>query len=182
MTQSYIFTHRLLNYSPARSLGHGRGHHAVWVRLIDDLCCVGTCVCVRVCRRVCTDIMRFGSDLLMTCVVLVRMFVCVCVHACVYVSLWDHPAMISLRKERWSRLVDFPQCAFGLQFQKLTTFMYSSDLEHLLQPLGHMRCTHNHKVKASAHRESPRPNRAKVPFYAGRARLSFRTVRIQPDI
>ena len=66
-----------------------------------------------------------------------------------HASLWDHPAMISLRKERWSRLVDFPQCAFGFQFQKLTTFMYSSDLEHLLQPLGHMRCTHNHKVKAS---------------------------------
>ena len=66
-----------------------------------------------------------------------------------HASLWDHPAMISLRKERWSRLVDFPQCAFGLQFQKLTTFMYSSDLEHLLQPLGHKRCTHNHMVKAS---------------------------------
>jgi hypothetical protein len=45
-----------------------------------------------------------------------------------HASLWDHPAMISLRKERWSRLVDFPQCAFGFQFQKLTTFMYPDEL------------------------------------------------------
>ena len=66
-----------------------------------------------------------------------------------HASLWDHPAMIALRKERWSRLVDFPQCAFGSQFQKLTTFMYSGDLEHILQPLGHKKCNHHHAVKAS---------------------------------
>ena len=45
-------------------------------------------------------------------------------------------------------------------------------------PIGKVRTT----IKSPLpHRESPGPNRAKVPFYTGRVRLSFRTVRIRPD-
>ena len=62
-------------------------------------------------------------------------------------SLWMHPAVSELLGERWTRVVDFPQCALGGAFQKFTTLAYSVDLEPGLRPLAALRCTHDRHVR-----------------------------------
>ena len=59
-----------------------------------------------------------------------------------HASLWMHPAVSALLKERWCRTVDFPQCSLGSDFQKFTTLAYSVDLEAGMRPFAALRCTH----------------------------------------
>ena len=78
-----------------------------------------------------------------------------------HASLWMHSEMKPLCEERWTREVTFPQCALGNeQFQKMTTLLYSCELEPSLRPLGELRCTHAvHASQAAGERaaESQQP-------------------------
>ena len=67
-----------------------------------------------------------------------------------HASLWMHPLVVGLMSERWVRSVTFPQCALSGDFQKWTTLIYSIDLHHMLEPLGHLKCTHTRHAKQAA--------------------------------
>ena len=59
-----------------------------------------------------------------------------------HASLWDMPCVMRWRALARARSVDLAQCAFGGEFQKLTTLLYSPDLHGALASLEHAVCTH----------------------------------------
>ena len=67
-----------------------------------------------------------------------------------HASLWCHPVIMRLMDEPWANMVTFPQCALSGDYQKWTSLLYSSDLHRLMEPLGHLRCTHTRHRKQAA--------------------------------
>ena len=66
-----------------------------------------------------------------------------------HAPLWVYPPIVSLRKATEGRSVTFPQCAFGAEWQKFTTLMYSPGFEAWLGPLSALRCPHFTHAKAA---------------------------------
>ena len=55
--------------------------------------------------------------------------------------LWLLPCMLALRLELGLKSVDFPMCAFGSPYQKLTTLWYTAELDEHMRPFRDASCT-----------------------------------------
>ena len=66
-----------------------------------------------------------------------------------HAPLWVYPPVVALRKATDGRAATFPQCAFGADWQKFTTLVYSPGLEKWLGPLTNLRCPHSSHAKAA---------------------------------
>ena len=62
-----------------------------------------------------------------------------------HAPIWLMPDIMRLSKFASCRYATFPLCAFGVDYEKPTTFMYTPGLAKHLQDLGDLRCTHDHK-------------------------------------
>ena len=67
-----------------------------------------------------------------------------------HAPLWLMPDIIRLSKFASCRFSTFPMCAFGVNYEKPTTLMYTPGLSKSLQDLDALRCTHNHKHDGKA--------------------------------
>ena len=62
-----------------------------------------------------------------------------------HAPLWLMPDIISLSKHAVCKFATFPFCAFGVDYPKQTTLMYSRGLSRGLQDLDLLRCEHGNK-------------------------------------
>ena len=67
-----------------------------------------------------------------------------------HAPLWLMPDIISLSTFASCRYATFPMCAFGVNYEKPTTLMYTPGLSKHLQDLDLLRCTHKHKHDGKA--------------------------------
>ena len=56
-----------------------------------------------------------------------------------HAPIWLMPDVLALRKHASCRLVTFPMCAFGVNYEKPTTIMYTPGLARHLEDLGKLR-------------------------------------------
>jgi len=61
-----------------------------------------------------------------------------------HAPLWLMPEVIAFKEHAGCREVTFPQCAFGAVYRKMTTFLLTPALGHLLGDLNDLRCNHTH--------------------------------------
>jgi len=74
---------------------------------------------------------------------------------CGHAPLWLMPEGISFKSYANCRAVTFPQCAFGAAFKKMTTFLLTPALGHILGDLNGLRCTHtHHEQRAGGERDA----------------------------
>ena len=62
-----------------------------------------------------------------------------------HAPLWLMPDIINLSKHAVCKFATFPFCAFGVDYPKQTTLMYSRGLSRGLQDLDLLRCEHGNK-------------------------------------
>ena len=67
-----------------------------------------------------------------------------------HAPLWLMPDILRLSKFASCRFATFPLCAFGVNYEKPTTLMYTPGLSKHLQDLNSLRCTHGHKHDGKA--------------------------------
>ena len=67
-----------------------------------------------------------------------------------HAPLWLMPDILRLSKFASCRYSTFPMCAFGVDYEKPTTFMYTPGLAKHLQDLDTLRCTHGNKHSGKA--------------------------------
>ena len=66
-----------------------------------------------------------------------------------HASLWDMPCVTSWREACGARSVDCAQCAFGGEYMKLTTFLYTSDLHAAMSAMEAAVCSHRGEAHAA---------------------------------
>ena len=66
-----------------------------------------------------------------------------------HASLWDMPCVARWREACGALQVDCAQCAFGGEYMKLTTFLYSSDLHVAMSAMEAAVCSHQGEAHAA---------------------------------
>ena len=65
------------------------------------------------------------------------------------------PEVIAFKRHAGCREVTFPQCSFGSTYRKMTTFLLTPALGHILGDLSNLRCTHtHHEQRAGGERDA----------------------------
>ena len=85
-----------------------------------------------------------------------------------HAPLWLMPEVIAFKRHAGCREVTFPKCAFGSIFRKMTTFLLTPALGHILSDLSNLRCTHTHHEQRAGvergTRKAPRTQKQPPPI------------------
>ena len=90
-----------------------------------------------------------------------------------HAPIWLMPDILRLSKFASCRYSTFPMCAFGVDYEKPTTLMYTPGLAKHLQDLDHLRCTHEkgHDGKAGGEKVDGVWNSAAAAAYPAELNL-----------